>query len=160
MYTWSAETSSIKFNLWFHAPIQLNNIVGHIVCRRCRVFSVAPSNVRLECAPSLAQLVADGTLDKTVEVRLDVVAHLGLVLIAPVAHVTLPDHPLAVGAHQPAHAVIDLLIQVNVQPWKHGAGQTNISTRNHCPTRRLVWKGNAIKKIRIYLPFFVGLYLL
>ena len=77
---------------------------------------MAAPDVGLEGAPGLAQLVADRTLDKAVEVGLNVVAHLGLILVASVAHVALPHHALAVGAHKPAHPLVDLLVQVNVQP--------------------------------------------
>ena len=108
-----------QFYLGFHAHFNADNFGLAPAPRRglgsrCHqgLLAVRASDMGLECAPGFAELIAHRTRDKAVEVGLNVVAHLGLVLVAAVAHVTAPQHPLPVGAHHPRHPLLDLLVEV------------------------------------------------
>ena len=116
-YTWCVwpVAGLVKLDLWFSFDLldADDGGVGVGVVGR-HVLAVGPTDVRLQRPPRLAQLVTDGTAHRIVQVRLNVVAHLGLVLVLAVADVAGPEHALAVGPHQSGHPVLDLLVQLHV----------------------------------------------
>ncbi len=68
-------------------------------------------NVRLERAPRLARDRTHRTLLEAVEVRLNVMLHLGLVLVLPVADEALPDRAPVPRTRQTLHFVRDQFVQ-------------------------------------------------